>query len=188
MREDLRRLSVVLRVGPYRRIAVGIAALYLPLFLFALQDISVGGHRFEVLTTHWTRMLDRTGTFTFEAVAQVTFPGLTILVSPLNLTVGVVISSLVGLNLALTYLAMRQPRACSMNRGAGVLSAVPALLAGSACCVPSLALILGLQLSSLSIAVFQVLIPLSLLVLLMTLKLILSRTNVDAVSGSSRTR
>ena len=52
----------------------------------------------------------------------------------------------------------------------------PALLAGSACCAPAIVLILGIQVSSLFMTVFQVLIPVSVLLLLVTLKLILDRT------------
>ncbi|TVP54560.1 MAG: hypothetical protein EA351_12825 [Gemmatimonadales bacterium] len=167
--------------GSIRALVIGISALYLPLFLFALQDISLGGRAFEFLTTDWTRMFDRTGSFTFEPIARLTLPGLTILLSPINILVGGLISLLVGLNLAVTWIAIRQPRACRFNRSTGILASVPALLAGGACCAPAIALILGLQVSSLMVSVVQVLIPVSVILLLITLGLILARTNPELI-------
>lgn len=181
-----RKLVTILGIPFYRQLALGMAGLYLILFAVALQDVSLGGRGFEVLTTDWTRMFDRRGTITFEPIAQFTFPGLTILIAPLNLLIGLVISLLAGLNLVVTYIAFRQPKACSFNRSAGILASFPALLAGSACCAPAIVLILGLQVSSLFMTVFQVLIPVSVLLLLVTLKLILDRTNTELITVGSR--
>jgi hypothetical protein len=179
MKGTLQTLGAILAVPAYRRVAVGITALYLVAFLFALQDISRGGDGFSFLTADWTRMFDRRGAFTFEPIARLTLPGLTVLVSPLNVLVGAVLAFLAGLNLAVTWVALRHPAACSFNRSAGVLASLPALVAGSACCAPAIVLILGIQVSSLFMSVFQVLVPVSLGVLLVTLKLILDRTNPE---------
>lgn len=177
MTDTLSTLAAVLAVPAYRRIAIAITVIYLVAFLFALQDISRGGDGFSLLTADWTRMFDRRGAFTFEPIARLTMPGLTILLSPLNLLLGAVLALLAGLNLSVTWVALRQPAACSFNRSAGVLASLPALVAGSACCAPAIVLLLGIQVSSLFMSVFQILIPISLVVLLVTLKLILDRTN-----------
>jgi hypothetical protein len=176
-RVAVRKLRAILAMRRYRRFAIGVAAGYLVLFLLALGDISTGGHGFEVLTTDWTRMFERTGALTFEAIAQLTVPGLTILLSPINVAIGLVLAVLAALNLTVTYLAFRQPRACRFNRSTGIMASLPALLAGSACCAPTIVLILGLQVSWLFITVFQVLIPTSVALLLVTLALILRRTD-----------
>ena len=177
MSSSWRKLGEILAIPPYRRGAVFIAAIYLGLFLVALQDFSAGGRGFEVMTVEWSRMFERNGPFTFEAVARVTLPGVTFLVAPLNIAVGSVLAGLAGLNLVITWIAIRQPAACSFNRSTGVLASVPALLAGSACCAPAIVLILGLQMSSLLLGAFQILIPLSLVLLIVTLGLILRRTD-----------
>lgn len=171
------RLAAILAMPGYRRFAIAVAAVYLVLFLLALGDISAGGRGFEILTTEWTRMFDRRGALTFEPIAQVTLPGLTILISPVNMAIGLLLAVLAALNLTVTYLAFRQPRACRFNRATGIMASLPALLAGSACCAPTIVLILGLQVSSLFITVFQVLIPVSVILLLVTLVLILRRTH-----------
>lgn len=177
MRAIFGKLGAILSRPFYRRLTVGIGAVYLLLFLVALQDISLGGSGVQFLTTDWTRMIDRTGAITFEPIAQLTLPGLTILMSPLNILIGAVLAVLAGLNLAVTWLAFRQPKACRFNRSTGILASIPALLAGSACCAPAIVLILGLQISSLFVTVFQVLIPVSIALLVLTLIMILRRTD-----------
>lgn len=176
------KLRMILALRHYRRIAVGVGALYLLLFLVALQDISLGGSGFQFLTVEWTRMFDRTGAITFEPIAQLTVPGLTVLISPLNILIATVLAVLAGLNLTVTWLAFRQPKACRFNRSTGILASLPALLAGSACCAPAIVLILGLQVSSLFVTVFQVLIPVSVAILLVTLVMILRRTEPAALA------
>jgi hypothetical protein len=178
-----RKLATILGLPFYRRLAFSLAAGYLVLFLMALQNITFSGQGVQVLTTHGSRMFERTGTFTFEPIAQLTFPGLTILLSPLNLVLGLFLSLLVGLNLAVTVIAFRYPAACRFNRGTGLLASVPGLLSGGACCAPTIVLILGIQMSSAFITVFQVLIPASALLLLITLKLILDRTTTELIAA-----
>lgn len=183
MRSLVRKLAAILAVPFYRRLAAGIAAVYLVLFLVALQDITAAGSGFGFATADWSRMFERAGAVTFEPVARITVPGVTVLLAPLNVLIGAAISTLVGLNLLVTYIAFRQPKACSFNRSTGILASFPALLAGGACCAPVIVLILGLQLSSALVTAFQVLIPVAALLLLVTLKLILDRTNPDLLTA-----
>jgi hypothetical protein len=107
---------------------------------------------------------------------------LTILISPLNIVVAMLLAVLAGLNLTVTWMAFRQPKACGFNRSTGILASLPALLAGSACCAPAIMLILGLQILSLFVSAFQVLIPVSIALLIVTLVMILRRTNTDMLA------
>lgn len=179
------RAAAILRIPAYRALALLLGVGYLVLFLAALRDLTPGGEGFGFLSVPWQRMFERTGAVTFEPVAQVTIPGWTLLVSPLNLLIGSVLAGLAALNLVVTWIAFRQPAACRFNRSAGLLASIPALLAGSACCAPVLVLLLGLQLSSLMMSVFQALIPLSAALLLVTLKLVLDRTDVTLLASES---
>ncbi len=172
-----RKLMELLGIPLYRRLSGAAAGAYLVFFLVALQDISRGGGEIGFLTVGWSRMFERTGAFTFEPIVQLTLPGLTVLLSPINVLIGLLLSVLVGLNLALTYLAIREPRSCGFNRSTGIVASLPALLAGSACCAPAIVLVLGLQVSSLFMTVFNALIPASAILLLIALKLILDRTD-----------
>jgi len=179
VRSTVRTLRELLAVPAYRRMAAALAGLYEVIFLVSLQDITPGGQGVSVTVVDLGRMFERTGAFTFEAVARITVPGLTVLVAPLNILVGAVLAGLVGLNLLVTYVAFRQPRACSFNRGTGILASVPALLAGGACCAPTIVLILGLQMTSAAVTAFQWTIPLAFVLLLATLKMIVDRTDPE---------
>ena len=177
------KLRSILSRPFYRRLALGLGGGYLLLFLIALQDLSFSGQGVRLLTAEWTRMFDRTGTMTFEPVLQLTLPGLTFLFSPLNVLIGSALSSLAGLNLAVTYLAYKHPGACRFNRSTGIIASLPALLAGGACCAPAVVLIFGLQMSSLFITAFQVMIPVAGVLLIGTLKLILDRTDTNMLAA-----
>jgi len=183
VRSAARKLRAILALPAYRGFAVGSGVVYLLLYLAALQDISLGGRGFRFLTADPARMFERTGAFTFEPIAQLPLPGITVLFSPLNVLVGIGAATLVGLNLAVTLLAFRRPAACRFNRSTGVLASIPALLAGSACCAPAIVLLLGLQLSAAMVTVFQVLIPASVILLLVTLKLVLDRTDREHLTA-----
>lgn len=178
----LRKLRAILARPVHRRIAVVSAVVYLALFLVALQDVTLGGRGFGLDTAAWGRIFERTGPVTFEPLARLTVPGLTILISPLNLLLGGALSALVGCNLAVGWLALRRPRVCRSSRSAGALASLPALLAGGACCAPGVVLILGLQVSSLTMTLFRVAIPLAGLLLVVTLKLALDRTHEAALA------
>jgi len=152
-------------VGRYRRMVVVIAVAYLAAFLAALQNITASTGPFTVTTGDPAAMFRRTGFLLFDAVALIRTPVFTLLVSPINILIGVVISLLVAINLCMTYLALRRPRACSINRASGMVGVLPALLAGGACCAPTILLILGLQATAALIAATQWMIPLALLLL-----------------------
>ncbi|PSP55878.1 hypothetical protein BRC82_04060 [Halobacteriales archaeon QS_1_67_19] len=95
----------------------------------------------------------------FEPVALVEF-GLGTYLFSLNTLIGLGIAALVGLNLAVTYLAWKQPKACGVgSSSSGLLAGVPALLSGAACCGPIVLIIFGIQASSALVTVFQWLIP-----------------------------
>jgi hypothetical protein len=180
----IRKLARLLEVRSHRWIAVALAAVYEVIFLVSIRDITAGGTGFGVTVADLGRMFERTGAMTFEPVARVTLPGVTVLVAPVNVLLGAVLAGLVGLNLMVTYLAFRQPRACSFNRSTGLLASVPALLAGGACCAPTIVLILGLQMTSAAVTAFQWAIPVALLLLVATLKMIVDRTEPELIGGS----
>ncbi|MDY7081152.1 MAG: hypothetical protein SXQ77_01790, partial [Halobacteria archaeon] len=75
------------------------------------------------------------------------------------------------------------PEKCGTRNTVGVLSAVPALLSGTACCGPIILIALGIQASSLLIGVFGVLLPIAFLLLLGSLALTARQVNVDFLAS-----
>jgi hypothetical protein len=139
-----------------------VTAGYLVAYLYALGHVAPGGGGgIDVLVVRnpLARMWGATGPFQYEPVARVVLGPLTVLVAPLSIAVGGALAGLVGLNLALSYLAIRQPAACGIAAGAGPLAALPGLFSGAACCGPALLAVLGIQASGLLLTAFGVLIP-----------------------------
>lgn len=173
------KLSLILRNRFYRLILLATTILYLMLYLVSLGNIIFGGTSFGMASIEWTKMFHRNGFLTFEPIYQLTAPGLTVFVSPINIVVGLILSVLVGLNLSVTILAFQQPAACDFNRTSGILASIPGLLAGGACCAPTLVLVFGLQMSAFVVTLSQWMIPIAFGLLVLTLILILKRTNLN---------
>lgn len=156
-------------------VALAVTVGYLVAFLWLLGDLS---YRPDVSTgllivdDPLGRALERTGPATFEAVAMVDTGVLRLLLSPMNLLVGLTLSTLVGLNLALSYLAVVQPAACGVGAGSGLLASLSALLSGTVCCGPVVLLVLGIQATGTLLTVFAWLLPIGVALLLSSLVLV----------------
>lgn len=160
-RGDVKAVVVVTTVG------------YLLAYLWMIGDLILAGGRefgITVVPSPLERMVEPgPGTFTYEGIAIVTGPFGTYLFSPLNLTIATVLALLVGLNLGLAYMAIRHPTSCGISAGSGVFSAVPALVAGGACCAPTVLLALGVTASGTMMTVFPYLLPLGTVLLVASL-------------------
>ena len=167
---DTRR-AIGLAVGRFDALAItGLVAVgYLAGYLWAANLLSVRsglGVSVTVVDDPLVRMLERTGQLQFEPVALVDLWLVRLLVSPIDVLVGVVLAGLVGLNLALAYLALVQPRSCGIGAGAGAAASLPALLSGTACCAPVIVIALGVQVSGTVLTVLPWLLPLGVVLLL----------------------
>lgn len=144
---------------------------YLLAYLYAIDHLAFGGGgEFDVLVVSdpLARLFRQSlGPLSFEPVAQVSFGAGTYLFS-LNTLLGLGIAILVGANLAVTYLAWKQPKACGLGASeasSGLLAGIPALLSGTACCGPVLLIVFGIQASSTLLTVFQWLLPVAVVLL-----------------------
>lgn len=163
----------------YRWIVIGVSVIYLVAFLASLQDLTLSGGPLSLTVVDLSAMFRRTGFLIFDAVAMLRTPWFTWLVSPINIAVGLVISFLVGLNLALSWIAWRQPKTCSVSSATGTLGVLPALLAGGACCAPAILLVLGLQATATLMTAIQWMLPVALLLLLGSLVWIAQKTRTE---------
>lgn len=169
-------LSVTVARRDARATFVLATAGYLVIYLTTIGDLSLALNVADGISVRPAADLSRglvsTGFFRFEAIAIVTTPVGTVLVSPLNLAIALVLSGLVGANLALTYLGLVQPRACGLEASSGVFAGIPALLSGAACCGPTILLVVGIQASATLITVFQLLVPIAVVMLVGSLLLV----------------
>jgi len=179
-----RATSLTLRRWDARLVFGGVTVAYLILYLWAVGHLATGLDRVEVtVVSNPLRAFFRPelGPFTFTPVARVAVGPVTYLLS-FNTVIGGVLAALVGLNLALTYLAWTQPKACGIGESStGLLASVPALLSGTACCGPVVLIALGIQASGVLLTAFQFLLPVAAAVLVGSLVLVGRWVNPEAV-------
>lgn len=163
---------------------VGTAVAYLLVYLWAIGHLGPGFGGFGVSVTDGALgqfFRQARGPLSFRPVARVSLGPLTYLFS-LNTVIGAAIAALVGLNLALSYLAYTSPAACGIgSQSAGLFASVPALLSGSACCGPIVLVVLGIQASGVLLSAFQFLLPVAVLALVGSLVLVGRQVNVAGV-------
>lgn len=168
-------LSIAARRRDSRVVFLGATLSYFVIYLATIGDVSVVGGADGVsvrVIDDLSRAIASVGFFRFGAIAVVNAGPITYLFSPLNATLALVLATLVGANLGLTYLGAIQPRACGLESSTGVLAGLPALLSGAACCGPTILLVVGVQASATIITGFQLLVPVALLLLVGSLLVI----------------
>jgi|AntRauTorcE11898_2_1112593.scaffolds.fasta_scaffold04676_3 hypothetical protein len=151
---------------------LGGGVAYLLVYMLATGGLSVGrsvGFDVVYASDPLSKLFARTGPASFEPLARLDIGQAQVLLAPGDLLLGGTLAALVGANLALTYLAVVQPKACGIDSGAGVLAAVPALLSGTACCGPVILLSMGVTASGALVSLFAWLVPLGVLSLLASL-------------------
>ena len=180
--------ALALRRWDGRLVFAGVTAAYLTAYLRAVGHLApgLGGFGVTVVSDPFGKLLrPELGPFTFIPVARVTVGPVTYLAS-FNTVIGAVLAGLVGLNLALTYLAWRQPAACGIGESStGLLASVPALLSGTACCGPVVLIALGIQASGVLLTAFQFLLPVAAVLLAGSLVLVGRRVDPAAVRSAA---
>ncbi|MGH3452623.1 MAG: hypothetical protein ACRDQW_18360 [Haloechinothrix sp.] len=163
-----------------RRWALAVAFAYLVVYLFAIRNVIVSFgadlSRFveipsvQVVPDWSSKVFKQIAAFYYEPVAAL-YPlnHVTILVSPVNIAMGLVLGALVGTNVALALHMVRRARLCRRRAFTGLLGALPGFLTGFACCVPTVALVLGAQFTVAIVALRSYFFPFAILALLLAL-------------------
>lgn len=148
---------------------------YLLVYLYALGHLAPGLGGFDVFVVAdplGTLLEPARGPLSYRPVARVRAGPVTYLFS-FDTVIGAGLSLLVGLNLALSAVAWRQPATCGVGEASTpLLAGLPAVLSGSACCGPVVLIALGIQASGVLLTAFQFLLPVSVLLLLGTVVLV----------------
>ena len=180
--------ALALRRRDGRLVFGGVTAAYLVAYLRAVGHLApgLGGFGVTVVSDPAGKLLrPELGPFTFTPVARVVAGPVTYLAS-FNTVIGAVLAVLVGLNLALTYLAWRQPAACGIGESStGLLASVPALLSGTACCGPVVLIALGIQASGVLLTAFRFSLPVAAILLVGSLVLVGRQIDPGAVRSAT---
>jgi hypothetical protein len=160
---------------------------YLVLYLAAMQYLIVAPGAADSLMSvqlvpDWRELVFRQrGPFLYEPVGALHLGALMVFLSIPNLAIGGLLGALVGANIAVSYYGFRALGLRSVRGMHALIGTIPALISGAACCVPTLILVLGLQLTATLAAVWSVLVPVSAILLVASLCWSLHRTAVEGV-------
>lgn len=197
MKQKLTRTAILARsLGEprYRRLAFVAGALYFILYLYAIGQILLGsgvisprGSPNLVVASSWlSKLLKPIAGYTFEPVAALYLSdGFAVFLSPVNLMIGVVLGVLIALNVASAAYSLATVRSCRRLSWTGLLSSLPALLTGFACCVPTVGLVLGANFALALISLQGYLLPASVAGLVAGLLWNLSRTRKELSRAES---
>lgn len=140
---------------------------YITAYLFTVGDIGIGryGRGWQVVESPFIRMIEMRRAFQFEAIAMAELERMILFISPGNLLIAATLGSLLALNID-GILDLRERTVCSVPGRLGTSAgALPALLAGGACCAPGILLLIGIPGLGVFIGLFAWLIPLSIVIL-----------------------
>lgn len=151
----------------------------------ALTLTGRSGFDLQVVVDPLARAVQQTGSFSFEPIARVQALGVSYLFSPVDVALALLLAVLVGVNLAVTYLGLVQPRACGLAPSSGVLASFPALLSGAACCGPIIFVALGIQATGILLTGAQFLVPVSVVLLLASLLIVGQRIDPSLVETNA---
>ncbi|WP_442488272.1 hypothetical protein [Halomonas litopenaei] len=160
------RLTKALVAAPGRVAAMaGVALGYALLFLWLSGDIDGGGSGWQLAFPAWERALETRGAWRFEPVGLIELGPWVWTFSPINTLIALALGLLLGANLVGLWLRRRVGTLCPIRRpgggGLAALPALPALLAGGACCAPLLAIWIGLPIAGGLAVLSPWLVPLS---------------------------
>ncbi|MEX2515591.1 MAG: hypothetical protein WD572_01585 [Gammaproteobacteria bacterium] len=146
-----------------------ITSFYTLFYLYTIGDIDFGrvGWSWYVIPLSLERLLATRSVFHFEAIAVAELGHVVILISPVNLLIAMLIGLLFAANID-GALELRRQATCGISRYAGATGALPALLAGGACCAPGLLLLLGAPGLGALIGLFAWLVPVSVVLLMLS--------------------
>lgn len=160
---------------------------YLVLYLAAMQYLIVargGAESFLSLQIMpgWQDLVFRQrAPFLFEPMGALHLGPLVLFLSIPNLAIGLLLGVLVAANIAVSYYGFRASGMQGVRGLHALIGTIPALISGMACCVPTLILVIGLQLTATLAAAWSLLVPISAVLLLISLWWSLHRIAAESV-------
>jgi hypothetical protein len=162
-------------------------AAYMVLYLAAMNYLIVASADTQSLLAvevlpDWRNLVFRQrAPFLFEPIGVVHLAPLAIFLSIPNLAIAIVLGLLVGANVATSYYGFRELGMRGLRGLHALIGTVPALISGAACCVPTLILVIGLQLTATVATVWSWLVPISAVLLVISLWWSLRRMLAEGV-------
>ncbi len=154
------RLSIISNISKYggqvrqtlrpkssKRIIALVSVGYI-IFYFWATNILVFRSSTDVflrISENWSELLFRErAPFNWEPVGILSLGPVQLFLAVPNILFGIMVSLLIGINLAISYYTYKYRTLCRINPSQSMALSVPSLLTGIACCGPSILLSLGI--------------------------------------------
>lgn len=163
--------------GKFRFVFILTSLIFFFVYFFSLGYISYFPDfnnltRMEIVDD-WTGKIFRERVpFVWEPIATMYVLSFAFFVSIPNLILGILLSTLVGLNFSVSFFSYSLPKICRINPSKTLSITLPSLLTGFACCAPTFIIALGSAtagLTTLFISVRPIFMPISFLILTFSL-------------------
>lgn len=164
-------LASILRSRRFLIAALVALGAYVLLYLAAAQYlVAAPGETdsffaFRLLPDWRELMFRQRAPFVFEPIGALHFGPFMLFVSIPNLVIAVALGLLVAANVAVSYFSFHALGLRGLRGLHSLIGTIPALISGMACCVPTLILVIGLQLTATLATVWSWLVPASALLL-----------------------
>lgn len=176
MSRGLARLREAIAPRRLKGAGLGVGVAYALIYLYALGHIAITPGRAADPTGSVFRVVGlenlwrERAPYNYEPVAVFQpWEGFAIFLAVPNLVIAAILGTLVALNVVLfvhTYVHYRQ---CGLKSTYGLVASLPAFLSGFACCAPSFALIVGAISASAFVPFIEVVMPVAIVALLLSL-------------------
>ncbi|MHA1909283.1 MAG: hypothetical protein ACW98Y_18445 [Candidatus Thorarchaeota archaeon] len=137
-----------------------VAIAYLLFYLVVTSIITFSSQsNFNLFVSDsWPSLIFRERTpFNWEPIGFLSLGVITIFLAIPNIVFGIITAALVGANISVSAYTYTARKMCRINPSQSVLSAVPALLTGVACCGPTFLLSLGIASATVTVAFVSIL-------------------------------
>lgn len=161
-----------------------VTVVYLLSYLWTLRQFTFsgrGGVELFVVETPLATAFAQQSSFVFRPIARLEIGPILVLVSPVNIALGLGLAILVGCTIAVSVVSWRSPTACRLGASAGVTAGIPGLISGVACCGPQLLVVIGLQASAGVIAAVQWMVPIAVTLLIGSLLWVGNQVPVESL-------
>jgi len=159
-------------ISQKRFLAVALVTLflYLVIYLAATQHLiftsRLGQSESFIMlkiSPDWSKLLFRQrAPFLFEPIGTIYLGyNLKLFLSIPNIVIGALLGSLVAANITTSYYSFKMLGLQGMRGVGALLGTIPAIVSGAACCVPTLILVVGLQLTATLATVWSFFVPAS---------------------------
>lgn len=170
-------LLAIISQKRYLITALAVFTLYVLIYLAATQFLiftqrtSMSEGFFAVkIAENWRELIfSQRAPFLFESIGVLYLGKIKIFISVPNILIAALLAVLVALNVSVSYYSFRALSLRGVKGVMGLLGTVPAIVSGAACCVPTLILVIGLQLTATLAAVWSFFVPLSFILLVTAL-------------------